>query len=108
MLVSSREEGQTGTVPAWFVIHDPGVVYLFSEARSVRVRRWRSDPWVRLIAPSSHVSAQGTATFVEEGPELDEVAPSVVETWGMWGATTEEGLRRLLRDRRYVLVRVSG
>ncbi len=106
--MTSREDATTGTVPTWFAIGPPGVVYLFGEARAVRTRRWRVDPWVRLTAPSSRATVEGTVTFVEEGPELDAIAPLVVEIWGMWGATTAEGLRRLIRDRRYVLVRVSA
>ncbi|HYS01058.1 MAG TPA: hypothetical protein VET82_01765 [Candidatus Eisenbacteria bacterium] len=40
--------------------------------------------------------------------EVDVVAPLIVERWGMWGATTPEGLKRLIRDREYVLYRVEG
>ncbi len=108
LIVSSREDGRTGSVPVWFVVAPSGVIYLLGEAISAKVRRWRSDPWVRLRAPRSHRETEGVVSFVEGGPELEGVGPAVVERWGMWGATTIEGLRRLIRDRRYVLLRVEA
>jgi hypothetical protein len=95
-------------VPTWFVIAPPGVVYLFGFAFSVKARRWRRDPWVRLTVPGHPgISAEGVAHFVE-ADEIDEVAPLIVERWAMQGAPTLEGLRRTLRDRVHVLVRVEG
>ena len=46
VLVTSRETGQRGTVPMWFVIAPPGVVYLFSFAFSEKVRRWQQDGYL--------------------------------------------------------------
>jgi hypothetical protein len=108
VLVTSREGSIRGTVPAWFVIAPPGVVYLFSFGFSERVRRWRSDPWVRLTVPGApHASAEGVVHFV--GPdEVEPVAPLIVERWSMQGAPTVEGLKRTLRDRVHVLVRVEA
>jgi len=40
--------------------------------------------------------------------DVDPIAPLIVDRWGMWGATTPEGLKRLIRDREYVLFRVEG
>jgi hypothetical protein len=108
VLVTSRDGSARGTVPVWFVAAPPGVVYLFSYGFSVKVRRWRADPWVRLAVPRTGVSTEGVVHFVREGPELEDIAPLVVEKWGMWGATTVEGLRRVIRDGTYVLVRVEG
>jgi hypothetical protein len=109
VLVTSREGARRGTVPMWFVIADPGVVYLFAFAFSEKVRRWRTDPWVRLTVPDgAAVSAEGVIHFV--GP--DELDPStgelVVERWAMQGAPTIEGLRRTLRDQVHALLRVEG
>ncbi|MGI9145552.1 MAG: hypothetical protein ACR2IK_03220, partial [Chloroflexota bacterium] len=96
-----------GTVPVWFVIAPPGVVYVFGFGFSEKARRWRSDPWVRLRVPGTHTSAEGVAYFV--GPDqLDPIAPLVVERWAMQGAPTIEGFRRSLRDGVHVLVRVEG
>jgi hypothetical protein len=107
VLVTSREGTTRGTVPVWFVIAPPGVVYLFGFGFSEKARRWRSDPWVRLRVPGLPLSAEGVAHFV--GPdELDAVAPLIVNRWAMQGAPTVEGLRRTLRDRVHVLVRVEG
>lgn len=109
VLVTSREEGRRGTVPVWFVIAEPGVVYLFSFAFSEKVRRWRSDPWVRLAVPGEpSMSVEGTAHFVEPGDLDAPTAELVVERWGMQGAPTVEGLRRTLRDRVHALIRVEG
>jgi hypothetical protein len=107
VLVSSRDGSTSGTVPVWFVIAPPGVVYLFGFGFSEKARRWRSDSWVRLTVPGSHTSVEGVAHFV--GPdEVDAVAPLIVERWAMQGAPTVEGLRRTLRDRVHVLVSVEG
>ena len=106
-LVTSRDRSIRGTVPVWFIIVPPGVVYLFGFAFSEKARRWRSDPWVRLTVPRSGESVEGRVRFIEP-TELDgAVEDMIVERWGMWGATTAEGLRRMLRDRSHVLVRVE-
>lgn len=89
------------------MIAPPGVVYLFTSAFSVKAVRWRSDSWVRLTVPGAESSAEGRVHQVPPA-EVDAVAPLIVERWGMWGATTPEGLKRLIRDREYVLVRVEG
>jgi hypothetical protein len=109
VLVTSREGDTRGTVPTWFVIAPPGVVYLFTFAFSEKARRFRSDPWVRLSTRGVlRVSTEGVAHFV--GPEeLDETtAELIVERWSMQGAPTIEGLRRTLRDRVHALIRVEG
>jgi hypothetical protein len=109
VLVTSREGATRGTVPMWFVIAPPGVVYLFSFAFSEKVRRWRTDPWVRLTTPQEpHASVEGSVRFVEPD-ELDEpTAHLIVDRWSMQGAPTVEGLRRTLRDRVHALMRVEG
>jgi hypothetical protein len=106
--VTSREGDAEGTVPVWYVVGSPGVLYLFGESFARKARRWRTDPWVRLRVPGTGATAEGRIQFVEPGPELDALAPRVVERWAGWGATTVEGLRRTLRDRTHVLVRVEG
>ena len=107
VLVTSRDGSTRGTVPVWFVIAPPGVVYLFSFGFSEKARRWRTDPWVRLRVPGEPTSVEGVAHFVDE-TELDDLAPLVVERWSMQGATTPEGLRRTVRDGVHVLVRIEG
>jgi hypothetical protein len=109
VLVSSREGATRGTVPMWFVIADPGVVYLFSFAFSEKVRRWRSDPWVRLGVPGQPgVTAEGVAHFVTSDELDSELARLVVNRWSMQGAPTAEGLKRTLRDGVHALIRVEG
>jgi hypothetical protein len=109
VLVTSREGETRGTVPTWFVIAPPGVVYLFTFAFSEKARRFRSDPWVRLstrLAPRA--STEGVAHFVSP-EELDEAtAELIVDRWNMQGAPTIEGLRRTLGDRVHALIRVEG
>ena len=107
VLVTSRDGQTRGTVPVWFVIAPPGVVYLFGFGFSEKARRWRTDPWVRLRVPGSTVSAEGAVHFV--GPDdLEEIGDRIVERWSMQGAPTIEGLKRTLRDKVHVLVRVEG
>jgi hypothetical protein len=109
VLVTSREGSSRGTVPMWFIVAPPGVVYLFSFGFSEKVRRWRSDPWVRLSVPGEPAnSAEGVAHFVEPDEIDDAVAALIVERWSMQGAPTIQGLRRTLRDRVHALVRVEG
>jgi len=107
VLVTSREGRAHGTVPVWFVIAPPGVVYLFSFSFSTKARRWQSDPWVRLTVPGQVASAEGVVHFVG-ADEVDAIAPQVIERWAMQGAPTLDGLRRTLRDQMHVLVRVEG
>jgi hypothetical protein len=109
VLVSSRdpESGRRGTVPMWFAVDEPGVVYLFTLAFSRKAERWRLDPWVRLTAPGSGVSAEGVVHVVGAG-ELDAVAPLVVERWDMAGASTPEALRRLVEEGSHLLLRVEA
>jgi hypothetical protein len=107
LLVSSREDGRARAVRAWFIVTTEGQIYLFNYAYAVRVARWRKDPWVRLTVPGSGQSVEGRVRFVDPG-ELDaNVQEMIVEQWGMWGATTPEGLRRMVRDGSHVLVRVE-
>jgi hypothetical protein len=109
VLVTSREGGTRGTVPTWFVIAPPGVVYLYSFAFSEKARRWQVDPWVRLRVPGEPArSVEGVVHFVDPGEIDDDTAQLIVERWSMQGAPTVEGLRRTLRDRVHVLVRVEG
>jgi hypothetical protein len=105
--VSSREDGREGRVRAWFIVTPGGALYLFNYAFARRVSRWRNDPWVRLTVPGQGESVEGRVRFVEPH-ELDQaVEDLIVERWGMWGATTPQGLRRMLRDRSHILVRVE-
>lgn len=108
VLVTSREGAARGTVPTWFIIAPPGVVYLFGFAFAKKARRWRKDRWVRLTIPGQpDASAEGVVHFVEPS-EIDPIAPLIIERWSMQGAPTIEGLRRTLRDGVHVLVRVEG
>jgi hypothetical protein len=106
LLVTSREEGREGSVRTWYAVTAGGDLYLFNYAYATRVRRWREDPWVRLTIPGTNQSVEGNVEFIDPATELGpEVTNLVVERWGMWGATTPEGLRRMLRDVSHVLVR---
>ena len=110
VLVSSREDGRRGTVPTWFVIAPPGVVYLFTFGFSEKARRWRSDPWVRLTVPTTvpPVATDGVAHFVSPDDLQDDVATLVVERWSMQGAPTIAGLKRTLKDKVHALIRVEA
>lgn len=107
LLVSSRESGRERAVHTWFVVTPDGDLYLFNYAYAIRVARWRNDPWVRLTVPGGGPSAEGTVQFIDPAEVDAAVQELVVDRWGMWGATTPEGLRRMLRDRSHVLVRVE-
>ncbi len=107
VLVTSRDATSRGTVPVWFLVARSGALYLFTHAFSLKARRWRSDPWIRLTVPGSKRSVEGVVRFVE-GPDVDPIAPLIVEKWGMLGATTVEGLQRGIRDGTYALLRVEG
>jgi len=107
LVVGSREAGREGAVRAWFVVTSEGEIYLFNYAYALRVARWRKDPWVRLSVPGGGPAIEGRVRFVDPA-ELDAtVQERIVEQWGMWGATTPEGLRRMVRDGSHVLVRVE-
>jgi hypothetical protein len=104
--VTSRDRETRGTVPVWFLVAPPGVVYLFTFGFSVKARRWRTDPWVRLSVDGH--SVEGIAHFVAPAEIPEEIEPLIVERWAMQGSTTVEGLRRTLRDGVHVLIRVEG
>src|SRR5258707_1195652 len=84
VLVTSRDArtGRQGTVPMWFAVGPPGVVYLFTLAYSRKAERWRRDPWVRLTTPGKGESAEGVV-HVLGADEIDAVAPLAVERWDM-------------------------
>lgn len=107
VLVASREDGRQGAVRTWYVIGPAGELYLFNYAFARRVARWRNDPWVRLSVPGTDVAVEGTVRFIGVGELTAPLIDLVVERWGMWGATTPEGLRRMLRDGSHSLVRVE-
>ena len=107
LLVSSREDGREGTVRVWFIVSPDGDLYLFNYAFARRVSRWRKDPWVRLTIPRTHESVEGRIRFIDSSGFDPAVTEQIVERWGMWGATTPEGLRRMLRDGSHTLVRVE-
>jgi hypothetical protein len=107
LLVGSREGGREHAVHAWFVVTPTDDLYLFNYAYALRVARWRNDPWVRLTIPSGGPSIEGRVHFLEPAEVDEAVADLVVDRWGMWGATTPEGLQRMLRDRSHILVRVE-
>jgi len=107
VIVTSREGQRERSVRAWYAVAPPATIYLFAESFSLRVGRWRTDPWVRLTVPGGGPSIEGRVRAVSADELDDEVIPLIQERWGMWGATTSEGLRRMLRDRSHVLFRVE-
>jgi len=107
LLVSSREDGRERAVRVWFIVTADDDIYLFNYAYAVRVARWRNDPWVRLTVPGNGQSVDGRVRFTDPAELAAAVQDQVVERWGMWGATTPEGLRRMVRDGSHVLVRVE-
>lgn len=107
LIVSSRDGPLVGSVRMWFTVAPDGVVWLFSSAFSVKARRWRSDPWIRLEVPGSALAAEATVRFVSPD-DVDPVAALVIARWADWGVTHVEGLRRMLRAGTHVLLRVDG
>lgn len=111
VLVTSRdpESGRRGTVPMWFTVVPPGVVYLLTHAFSRKAERWRRDPWVRLSVPGDGgVAVEGVVRFVTDREEVEAIAPLAVERWDMAGAATPEALHRLLEDGTHALLRIEG
>ena len=107
LLVSSRDDGLERSVRAWYVLTPDRNLYLFTYSFSLRVARWRKDSWIRLRIPNGGPDVEGQVRFVS-ADELDEsLLSQVIERWWMWGATTAEGLKRMLRDGSHVLLRVE-
>jgi hypothetical protein len=107
LMVSSREGPIEGSVLMWFKVTPDERVLLFTSAFSLKARRWRADPWVRLTIPGTGTTVEGTVHAVSaEGVET--VAPLVIERWADWGATHVEGLRRMLLAGTHTLLRVEA
>ncbi|TMC46234.1 MAG: hypothetical protein E6J25_00470 [Chloroflexi bacterium] len=62
---------------------------------------------MRLTIPRSHESVEGRIRFIDVSALDPTITDQIVERWGMWGATTPEGLRRMVRDGSHTLVRVE-
>lgn len=107
VIVTSREDGRERSVRAWYAIEPPGVIYLFAQSFALRVARWREDPWVRLTVPGGGPAIEGVVHPVSESELSDSLITLVMDRWWMWGATTPEGLRRMIRDQSNVLFRVD-
>ena len=104
--MTSRDDGRERSVRAWYVVA-AGAIYLFTVSYALRVARWRNDPWIRLRVPGGGPSIEGSVRFVTPD-ELDpKLIDLILERWWMWGATTIEGLRRMLQDGSHVLLRVD-
>ena len=107
LIVSSREGPIEGSVPMWFAVAPDGKVLLFTSAFSVKARRWRSDPWVRLSLPGTATAVEG-AVHAVSAEDVGTLAPLVIERWADWGVTHVEGLRRMLRAGTHTLFRVEA
>lgn len=92
---------------AWYVIEPPATVYLFAQSFSLRAGRWRNDPWVRLTVPGGGPSIEGQVRPVAFDELSDSLIAQLIDRWWMWGATTGEGLQRMLRDQSHLLFRVD-
>lgn len=85
----------------------PSSIYLFTQSFALRATRWRKDPWVRLTVPGGGPSVQATVHPVALSEMSEPLLNGVMDRWWMWGATTPEGLRRMLRDQSHILFRVD-
>jgi hypothetical protein len=106
LTVTSREGPVEGSVRMWFRLTPDGRLLLFTTAFSVKARRWRSDPWVKLEIPGTGTAVEGRVHAVG-ADEVEAVAPLVIERWADWGATHVEGLRRMLLAGTHRLFRVE-
>jgi hypothetical protein len=107
LMVSSREGSIEGSVLMWFKVAPQGRIFLFTSAFSLKARRWRADPWVRLRIPGTATAVEGTVHAVA-AEAVETVAPLVIERWADWGATHVEGLRRMLLAGTHTLLRVEA
>ena len=108
IMVSSRTEARTGTVPMGFVVAPPGVVYLLTAAFSRKAQRWESDPWVRLSVPGTDVAVEAEARPVP-ADGLDAATEALIlDGFTAAGAATPEALRQMLGARTHQLFRVEG
>lgn len=107
MIITSREDGRERSVRGWYVLAE-GAIYLFTYSYALRVARWRRDPWIRLRVPGGGPSLEGSVRFVGANELRPDLTDQIIERWWMWGATTAEGLRRMLQDGSHVLLRVDA
>ena len=72
VLAIVKRDGAPLAMAMW-VLHDPTVLTMISEAETQKVRYLRRDPRVSVVAeavdPIRGVAVQGRAEFLEDGPE---------------------------------------
>ena len=108
VLVTSRDESGTGTVPMGFALAPPGVVYLLTSAFSRKAQRWERDAWIRLSIPGGGAAVEGSAHPVAAVDIDPALAKILLARFGDSGASTPEALRQLLETGAHVLLRVDG
>jgi hypothetical protein len=106
VLVTSREGSHTGTVPVWFAVDSKGFLYLFGHAFSLKARRWRRDPWIRLCNPANADCVEGLVEFLSPD-QSNSVADLVATRWPDWGVLHPEGLRQMLASGTHVLLKAG-
>lgn len=107
MLVTSRSGARRGTVRMGFAVGPPGVVYLLTQAFSLKARRWEVDPWVRLTHPPTGTAAEGSVDRLGV-EELAAITPIIGDRFIASGAATPEAMRTLLEGGTHVLLRVRS
>ena len=106
VLVTSRDGRRKGTVPVWFAVDSAGFLYLFSQAFSLKARRWRNDPWVRICNPANGHCLDAMVEFVGSDQSMP-IADLVGSRWADWGVLHPEGLRQMLASGTHVLLKVG-
>ena len=105
VLVTSRDDQREVTVRMNFAATTSGDVYLMTGAFSHKALRWERDRWVRLTAPGTGVSVEGTVHRVVAADIPAAAGLAIVDRFATAGAATPEALRQMLETGTQLLFR---
>jgi PPOX class probable F420-dependent enzyme len=102
-ITTHETSGKQGTVPVWFV-SEKDMVYISTGPNSVKVRRLRSNPKVRLnFGRKNGPSLEGTARFCKEEELIRRIVPIMNHKYGSYHGTDQQFISQLLQGRAVLL-----
>ncbi len=100
--------GKPGAVPIWFVYHD-GKVYMATGRESVKTRKLRLNPRVRLSFGGGRPALEGTGRVCEDEAVIRSAAPVLNARYnGAWGPDEDMIARLVDGDTVLLEIEITG